>query len=343
MPKKKEMLKILLFPITDWFIQLKLVDDFGKSVTHNDTNIDTNFIYKHGENNLHKAIEETEKYLNNKHEINKSTLYNIFAYFFLKNTWLEAEYQQFQLWFSESLAKENNEFLSDEFSLYWEFFHLLQFINEEWYLNASSQLSKLEPKYKWCWSSLYLDWLYYCNVDRLWQSTESDIYRKIKEFKAFSASQEDEMKIFIHNLFDSQNFRSFLQRKKINQIAIVPNNYERPVSFNNIIKEKIIQLYPDIQIINIFKNHIHKTTTQKSIKIFCERLTNADLLFDIEENLDQPQDNNRATLVIDDVFGSGATVNMIAKKIKNIYTDVKIIWFALAGSYRNGFDVINEV
>ena len=47
-------------------------------------------------------------------------------------------------------------------------------------------------------------------------------------------------------------------------------------------------------------------------------------------------------LLIDDAVGSGATINQIAKKIKNKNAAVSIIGLAIVGSFK-GFDVITDV
>jgi predicted amidophosphoribosyltransferase len=47
-------------------------------------------------------------------------------------------------------------------------------------------------------------------------------------------------------------------------------------------------------------------------------------------------------LLIDDAVGSGATLNEIAKKIKDLKIAKEVIGLAITGSFK-GFDVISEV
>ncbi len=343
--------KIVLFPVEEWYVQLKLVDEFGKSITHNDSNISMGFLMQFESNILEQTIKETEQELSILDKVSKNQLYGYFAYKFIKNSWLRNYFNNFRIkylngvyngdlsWMKEALWSIFND--SDEmFLIYREFFHLHQFINQEWYYNASSQLAKLTPKYKQCGEENHLDGLYYIAIDRIGQTIESDTYKKIKQYKSFSETYKQEMKEYIDWIFSNPHFASLLERKGMTHIAVVPNNYERPVSINAIMKSSVTSFHPQLSIINIQKNSNPNTTTQKSIKIFCDRLTNAELLFDIHNSDKIPDDAH--VLIIDDVFWSGATINMVAKKIKEKNPHIKITGFALAGSYRDGFDVINE-
>ena len=50
---------------------------------------------------------------------------------------------------------------------------------------------------------------------------------------------------------------------------------------------------------------------------------------------------NQSVLIIDDACGSGATINEVAKKLKNLNAK-KVYGYSIVGSYK-GFDIISEV
>jgi hypoxanthine phosphoribosyltransferase len=78
---------------------------------------------------------------------------------------------------------------------------------------------------------------------------------------------------------------------------------------------------------------------QKTLRRLEDRIINAKQT--IAVNPRQLIDSN--VLIIDDAAGSGATLNEIAKKVKNISSKkIKVIGYSVVGSFK-GFDVISEV
>ena len=78
---------------------------------------------------------------------------------------------------------------------------------------------------------------------------------------------------------------------------------------------------------------------QKTLRKLEDRITNAQTTIAVNPN----QIIAGNVLIIDDATGSGATLNEVAKKIKNIANKkFKIIGYSVVGSFK-GFDVISEV
>ena len=195
------------------------------------------------------------------------------------------------------------------------------------------------------YSDIYLDSLYYKQIDKL-TIIESADYQLLKQFKWFSETNRDNIYNRTKSIFASQNFADFINRKNIDTICVIPNNSERPTSTNQIIQDICKSEYntnlknSKYIYINILKNKLEKQQAQKNIRIFCDRITNADRIFEVD--LLSINDNINNILLIDDVFWSGATMNIISQKIKRIKPNVNILWFAILGSYSTWFDVINE-
>lgn len=77
---------------------------------------------------------------------------------------------------------------------------------------------------------------------------------------------------------------------------------------------------------------------QKSLTKLSDRIENDNnTIFTIKEN-----SAFKRVLVIDDAVGSGATLNIIAEKLKRVSGVDFVCGFAITGSLE-GFEVINEI
>lgn len=86
----------------------------------------------------------------------------------------------------------------------------------------------------------------------------------------------------------------------------------------------------------VFVNNI--PVAQKSLSKLEDRIENArNTIFTHREN-----SNFKRILVIDDAVGSGATLNIIAEKLKHDASAEFVCGFAVTGSLK-GFEVINEI
>ncbi|MDD3386422.1 MAG: hypothetical protein PHX92_00625, partial [Candidatus Pacebacteria bacterium] len=90
--------------------------------------------------------------------------------------------------------------------------------------------------------------------------------------------------------------------------------------------------------INIVKIKSDIVVPQKTLNKIEDRIENAEKTFYLNDN-----GGHNNILIIDDAVGSGATLNVVAQKIKKANINKgKIIGLAITGSYKR-FDVISEV
>ncbi len=208
---------------------------------------------------------------------------------------------------------------------------------KEGFLNTGSKLLSLQEDYKNLGEDIVLDGLYFKYIEAVdkWKTKETKELQHIKQFQS-----ESQMIQFYGKIFD-YNFQNFITRKNIDTIAIIPNNQVRQISFNATIEERLKKDFWKLyRFGEIDLNAYEWREAQKSTQWLAHRIENAKKLFTIKPtNLH----NAKNILLIDDVFGSWATMNTVAENIKKINPEVNIIGFTLIGSYRKGFDVVNEV
>jgi predicted amidophosphoribosyltransferase len=96
-------------------------------------------------------------------------------------------------------------------------------------------------------------------------------------------------------------------------------------------------LHPAVSKISITKIKTDIVVPQKTLNKLEDRVENAKKTFVVNE-----MGKYKNVLLIDDAVGSGATLNEVAKQIKEKGIAKKIIGLAITGSFK-GFDVISEV
>lgn len=253
-------------------------------------------------------------------------------------TWLMSWHDSFIYPF-DRYDKEKNTTVSDihlrSMSVYLSLYLIR---NAEWLYNGISKLQSLLPNYQDCHEQIFLDGFYF------WQIEKFDKYentrRRILLNDIKGLQQEHQMKMRCNLVFDEQ-FRHWIDRKGIKSIVVIPNNSPRKVSFNRYIQDYLQSKWSDLLFLNVSVNDFPGRKIQKSIKGWlCERIENANKLFTLEQHR---QIQAWPILIIDDVFGSGATMNAVAKLCKQYYPSHECLWFALLSSFRQWFDVINEV
>lgn len=127
-----------------------------------------------------------------------------------------------------------------------------------------------------------------------------------------------------------------LEKYNIGQICFVPPTIDRKVQFLDVLKKALKIELPEVMAIKVPS---YTKVPQKSLRKLEDRILNARIT--IAVNPGQKIKSN--VLIIDDATGSGATLNEVAKKIKNIAPkDIKIFGYSVVGSYK-GFDIISEV
>ena len=67
-------------------------------------------------------------------------------------------------------------------------------------------------------------------------------------------------------VFGNKQLKQFIKRKKIDTIAVIPNNAVRKISFNEEIEKYLKKHYPELQFIKITVNDFPERKTQKSTR-----------------------------------------------------------------------------
>lgn len=326
------------------YLNLELWENW-KTVTFSDFNISKDFLYKFWEKYVFDIIRLTKENLNFNDKISPNKLINNFSLNFLFESNYKKEFINFTndiiLWqFNNSTPitwdNENYDEMKEFERIAWVFFNICQFKNQEWLLNAKSKLISLVNDYKTCNENIYIDNLYFKFIDQI-DNLKTYQYSQLTIIKAFQEKENIDTLYF--ETFDTE-FLKFIKRKNIDSIAIIPNNVVRQTSFNQVIYDRLNFILEDIYFTQIIPTKTKDRLPQKTIRWLCNRIKNAEKLYEInDENIK----SKKHILIIDDVFWSWATMNMIAKKIKDINPKIEITWFAILGSYRTGFDIVNEI
>lgn len=127
----------------------------------------------------------------------------------------------------------------------------------------------------------------------------------------------------------------FILIQKVGAIAFVPPTVPRNIQFMKELEKKIVINLP---IIKIEKIKTPITIQQKGLKDIKDRIINAESTM-LVSTRGQIYDR---VLIIDDFTGSGATLNVIAEKIKKQNNVNTVIGLTITGSM-NGFEVVREV
>lgn len=131
-----------------------------------------------------------------------------------------------------------------------------------------------------------------------------------------------------------EKINTFIRYSDIQAVGFVPPTIKREVQLMKFMEDK---LKINLPVLNISKMNSIIPIPQKSLNKLEERINNADTTFGVFGNA-----NYDTVLLIDDAVGSGATINQIARKIKEKGIAKKIIGLAIVGSYKS-FEVINDV
>ena len=130
---------------------------------------------------------------------------------------------------------------------------------------------------------------------------------------------------------------SVIKKYQIDAVAYVPHSLPRKRPFLPFLEAF---LHLDLFHIDLYKAQYHIPLAQKTLKTKQERIENAtNTLFVSDVNWPVLA---RRVLLIDDAVGSGATLEIMAKKIKESNREVEVFGLALVGSIK-GFEVLNEI
>lgn len=177
---------------------------------------------------------------------------------------------------------------------------------------------------------IYLDALFYFDfyaIERFGKTKLGNIMHYAKQ-----AQNKMLMQILIDNI--KTRTHHFISTHKFDAVGFVPPTIKREEQIMKFIEKKIDISLPYIEIQKI-SNII--PIPQKSLSKLEERVTNADNTFVVNS-----KQKFEHILLIDDAVGSGATLNQIAKKIKEKDIAKTTTALAIVGSFK-GFDIITDI
>ncbi|HEY4506012.1 MAG TPA: hypothetical protein VJJ24_00990 [Candidatus Paceibacterota bacterium] len=125
-----------------------------------------------------------------------------------------------------------------------------------------------------------------------------------------------------------------ISRYSTDAVGFIPPTVKREVQ---LMKELEKDLNLPLPSLNLFKIKTEISVPQKTLSKLNERIENARSTFIVDE-----KKKYKTVLLIDDALGSGATLNEIAKRLKEQKVAQKVIGLAITGSF-SGFEVISEV
>ena len=129
--------------------------------------------------------------------------------------------------------------------------------------------------------------------------------------------------------------KQLILRENIDAIGFVPPSVKREVQ---LMKELEKYLNLDLPVIKLTKVKAAIIVPQKTLSRLDDRVENASKTIIVEEKR-----RFKNILLIDDAVGSGATLNEVARSIRNReICEKKLVGIAIVGSFK-GFDIINEV
>lgn len=158
---------------------------------------------------------------------------------------------------------------------------------------------------------------------------------KLGQLLLYSKQSQDKRLIKNISFVIKDRILNLIKEYKIDAVCFIPPTVKREIQF---MKELEKNLNLSLKKINIIKIKSDIAVPQKTLSKIVDRVKNAENTFFVN---DKGFYNN--ILIIDDAVGSGSTLNIVAKKIKQAKINKgKIIGLAITGSYK-GFDVISEV
>lgn len=150
-------------------------------------------------------------------------------------------------------------------------------------------------------------------------------------------AKQSQNKAMIRELTDDikPKIKQLIKQYKIDAVGFIPPTVKREVQFMKELEKNLVFKMNKIKITKIKTPVI---VPQKTLNKLADRIENAKKTFVVEAQL-----THKNILLIDDAVGSGATLNEIAKQIKqqNLVKN-KIIGLVITRSLK-GFDVISEV
>lgn len=186
-------------------------------------------------------------------------------------------------------------------------------------------------KFKSTFKDIFLDQIHYLDFYSI------ERFGKTRLGQMLLYAKQSQNKIYIKKLIGciKPEIEYTIKKFKIDGIGLIPPTVKREIQ---IMKELEKAIKPNHRLISITKIKTTITVPQKTLSKLNDRLENARSTFIVNEN-----GRFKNILLVDDAVGSGATLNEIARKIRERkICKGKIIGLAIVGSFK-GFDVISEV
>ncbi len=199
------------------------------------------------------------------------------------------------------------------------------------YVNSEGLIDGLEKiKSTKGYEKIWLDELFYIDfyaIERFGKTRLGTLlhFAKQGQNKMLMKIIVDEIQLKISN---------FVKNSRADAIAFVPPTIRREVQIMKFL-ETHFKIHLPIVKLNKISGII--PVPQKSLNKLEERIVNAENTFSVPE-----KNVYNHIILIDDAVGSGATLNMIAEKLKAKKVGKKITGLAIVGSFK-GFDVITDV
>jgi hypoxanthine-guanine phosphoribosyltransferase len=158
---------------------------------------------------------------------------------------------------------------------------------------------------------------------------------KLGQLLLYSKQSQDKKMIKNLSISIREKIINLIKEYNIDAVCFIPPTIKREVQ---LMKELESNLKLPVKRIKIVKIKSDIAVPQKTLNKLRDRIENAEKTFFLDDKVIYGN-----ILIIDDAVGSGATLNIVANKIRKAnLAKGKIIGLAITGSYK-GFDVISEV
>jgi len=187
------------------------------------------------------------------------------------------------------------------------------------------------PKMKSTFKEVYLDEVYYLDFYSI------EIFGKTKLGNLLLYAKQSQNLALMKKIFDEikMPMLNLIKTKKIDALGFVPPTVKRELQFMRELQRNFSDILPIVKLTKLKQEIV---VPQKTLVKLADRIENARKSILVEE-----RDRYKRILLIDDAIGSGATLNEVARNLReNGLGKDKIVGLALTGSFK-GFDVISEV
>jgi hypothetical protein len=187
------------------------------------------------------------------------------------------------------------------------------------------------PKITATFKTVALDAIYYVDFYSI------EEFGKTKLGQLLLYAKQSQVVHLMHEVIEQARpkIQNMVREYNIDGVAFVPPTVRRERQFMKVLQK---QLALPVRNVLLEKITTEIVVPQKTLSKLEDRISNAEQTIVLKD-----RSNYKNILIIDDAIGSGATINIIAEKIRHSgICQGKIIGLAITGSH-DGFDVINEV